>query len=855
MKIINNKYITVGFGLVWMLTFLSFLSVAQTVVRGIVTDAKTKETLPFVSITIPGSSLGTSTNADGAFSMKLNGNYSKITFTYVGYNPVTRSIIPGKEQTLNVQLQANSRMLNEVVVKSGRRKKYRNKGNPAVELIEKVIKNKSKNQIESYPYVEYEKYEKLSFALSDITDKFRNKKIFNNYQFLFKEQDSTAVGGRTILPVYMEETLSKDYFRKNPEKTKTIILADKKVDFDPKYIDQKGISAYLNRMYQDINIYDNNITLVSNQFLSPIANSAPAFYLYYITDTVTRGNTKLVELSFAPRNKGDMLFQGKLYVTLDSNYAVANAYLTVHKNINLNFVRQFESKLEFERNQGDSRYHLSKSTLAINFGITKSGGTGVFGERTVSFKDYKINTPAPDSIYDGPPVITASNADNKKEQFWQENRHEQLTMAETGVYRNIDSLQNMRSFRRTMELVSFLFAGYKSVGPFEVGPANTFYSFNPVEGFRMRLGGRTTPELSKRYYFETYGAYGTKDEKWKYFASATYSINNKSIYSFPQHYLRTSFQRDTKIPGQELQFVQEDNFLLSFKRGENDRWLYNDLWKIDYIHEYENHFSYSFGFKQWKQTPAGTLRYQNIVNNTVHPVDYVKTSELSMELRYAPNERFYQGKIYRTPVIGPDPIFTLRYTQGIKGLLGGEYNYQNLTGNIQKRFYLSQLGYSDVTAEGGYIFGQAPFPLLTIHRANQTYAYQLNSYNLMNFLEFVSDHYASLNIDHCFNGFFLNKIPLIRRLKLREVVTFKGLYGGVRDENNPGLHPSLLQFPVTPEGSGLTYTLEKQPYIEGSVGLSNIFKLFRVDLVKRFNYLDHPEVAEWGVRARVKFDF
>ncbi len=226
-----------------------------------------------------------------------------------------------------------------------------------------------------------------------------------------------------------------------------------------------------------------------------------------------------------------------------------------------------------------------------------------------------------------------------------------------------------------------------------------------------------------------------------------------------------------------------------------------------------------------------------------------------MELRYAPNEKFYQGKIYRIPVYGPYPVFTLRYTQGIKGLFGGEYNYGNLTGNIQKRFYLSQLGYTDMTVEGGYIFGQAPFALLAIHRANQTYAYQLNSYNLMNFLEFVSDHYASLNIDHSFNGFFLNKIPLLKKLKLREVVTFKGLYGGIRSENDPLVHPELLAFPANSEGIRTTYTLEKQPYIEGSVGLANIFKLFRVDLVKRFNYLENPEVSEWGVRARVKFDF
>lgn len=842
-------------GVIIFMLFAAFSVHAQTIIRGVVTDSKTKETLPYVSIIVRGAKVGGHTDVNGRFVIRYDGNYEKVDFSYVGYTSLTKTVVVGKEQTINVQLQNASNVLKEVVVKSGKRKKYRNKNNPAVELIEHVIANKSKNRMEAYSYVQFEKYEKASLALSDISQKFQDKKIFKNYQFLFKKQDSSAIGGATIMPLYLEEKLSQNYYRKDPEKNKSIITAEKKVNFNPKYIDQNGISAYVNRLYQDINLYDNNITLLTNQFLSPISNNAPLFYMYFITDTIVRRDVKLVELSFAPRNKQDMLFQGKLYVTLDGNYAVEGANLTVHKGINLNFIREFESTLEFDKNS-DGRYHLSKSVLEINFGISKNKGTGMMGERTVSYKDYKLNQPADLSIYEGPSMVVKDSAASKADGFWAQSRHDQLTTAEEGVYRNIDSLQNMKSFKRLAEWGTFLFAGYKSIGPnFEVGPANTFYSFNPVEGLRLRLGGRTTPNLSKRYYFETYGAYGFKDEKWKYFGSATYSINNKSIYSFPQHYIRASYQRDTKIPGQELQFVQEDNFLLSFKRGENDKWLYNKVFQLNYVHEYENHFSYAFGFKNWRQSPAGTLLYQHYENGALSPIEQVNTSELSMELRYAPNEKFYQGKIYRVPIIGANPIYTLRYTQGVKGLLGSEYNYQNITGNIQKRWYLSQLGYTDMTVEGGYLFGKVPFPLLTIHRANQTYAYQLNSYNLMNFLEFVSDHYASINLDHCFNGFFFNKIPLIRRLKLREVVSFKGLYGGLREENDPNLHSGMIQFPDNTDGSRATYTLEKQPYIEGSVGISNIFKIFRVDLVKRFTYLDHPNVAEWGVRARVKFDF
>ena len=388
-----------------------------------------------------------------------------------------------------------------------------------------------------------------------------------------------------------------------------------------------------------------------------------------------------------------------------------------------------------------------------------------------------------------------------------------------------------------------------------MGPSSTFYSFNPVEGTRLRLGGRTTPQLSRRYYFETYLAYGFKDERWKYFLSATYSLNNKSIYRFPQNYIRASYQHDTKIPGENIAFVQADNFLLSFKRGANDKYLYSDYYKIDYVHEYESHFSYNIGFKKWGQSPAGSLYFNNEVNGILNPVNRLNTTELTAGVRYAPNEQFYQGKLYRTPIPNKSPKFELDFADGVKNVFGGEYSYQKFDARIDKRVYESQLGYADVNVSAGRLFGQVPYPLLTIHQANQTYAYDLESYNLMNFLEFVSDHYESLKIDQHFMGFFFNKIPLLKKLKWRETASLKVLYGGISDRNNPSIHPSLYQFPVDGNGQPITYALGRTPYVEGSVGIENIFKFVRVDFVKRFNYLDHPDVPSWGIRTRVKFDF
>lgn len=826
----------------------------NTVINGRVTDAKTGKAIPSASVIFSQTVSGVSTDGQGYFELAAKKAYTSISISHLGYISKTQQIKPGQLQQIDISLEPSNLNLSEISIISPKRRKYEN-NNPAVELIKQVITHKKQNQPENYDYTEYRQYERMVFSLSNLSDQFKNRKFFKNYQFLFREQDSTSIGGKNMLPVYMEEKISNNFYRKSPYARKQHIEGKKQVTYDEKFVDNQGLSTYFNRMYQDINIYDNNISLLSNQLLSPISNSAPDHYKFFITDTLKGQTPWLIELNFTPRNKNNMLFEGRIYITMDGNFAVQNALLSFNKNINLNFVREMEAALSFEKNP-DGRFHLSRSNLKMEFAINKEKGKGVFGERLVTYKDYKINLPKPEERYAGPELEITASAGNQNETFWVNNRPDTLDAKTGNIYKNIDSLQTMPSFRRALDIATLLLAGYKSLGWFEVGPVSTFYSFNPVEGFRPRLGGRTTTALSKRYYFETYGAYGLKDKKFKYFLSSTYSINNKSIYSFPQYFLRASFQHDTKIPGQELQFVQESSLLLAFKRGANDQWLYNDVFRLDYVHEYQNHFSYAIGLKKWGQIPAGALRFENLLaNGTLNPIKRINTTELSLELRYAPKEKFYQGKLFRTPIPDKYPVFTLRYNQGIKGLMGGDYNYQKLTGNISKRFYFSNLGFTDVSTEGGYLFGKVPFPLLDIHRANQSYAFQFQSFNMMNFQEFVSDRYASVTIDHNFNGYILNRIPLLKKLKFREVVNFKALWGGVRAENNPQYDPALLRFPTNTRGLPTTFSLSNGAYMEGSIGIGNIFKVLRVDMIRRFTYLDNPGAPKWGAKASIKFDF
>lgn len=841
-----------------MLTFV-LASSAQTLhIKGKVMDITNKEPIGYATIAAIGSTTATSTDDNGNFALNVESGFSKIRISYVGYESQDMSISGDSYQEVTVYLVPEENTIEAVEIRAPRRSKYSNKNNPAVELIRKVIEHKDENRLEAYEYAQYQQYEKISLGLSNLSEKFKNRKVFKNYQFLFEKEDAEEGSNRGYtLPAFIEERLSQVYTRKKPNTTKQLILAEQRAQFDPKFIDNNGLSNYFNKLYQDIDIYESNIELVTNQFLSPIAGSSPTFYKFYITDTIKTETPYLVELSFFPRNKADLLFQGRLYITLDGRYAVKKAELSVADDINLNFVRDLDAKLDFEKDP-NNRYYLKTSSLGLDFSLTDKG-TGIKGNRTVTFEDFQTGLAQPDSTYAGPAVekVYEKEPASLAPDYWVTHRPVPLQNSEQNIYKNIDTLQLMPSFQRFLDISALVLSGYKQLGPFEIGPVNTFYSFNPVEGFRLRLGGRTTDRLSKRFYAEGYTAYGFKDEKWKYFLSGTYALNNKSVYTFPQHYIRASVMRDTKIPGQNLEFVQEDNFLLSFKRGENERYLYNDIYRLEYKREFTNNLSYVLGLSKWKQQPAGILTYQMLDengNNTVY--NELNTTELSLSLRYAPHEEYYQGKLYRTPIFNKYPIFYFNYVAGLKGVLQGDYDYHNFTLGVDKRFYFSQLGYADVNVEGNYILGnEIPFPFLNIHRANQTYAYQLRSYNLMNFLEFVSDHSVSTNIQYYMNGFILNKVPLIKKLKWREVFSMKAIYGGLRNENNPLYTSNVFQFQQDENGEPITYGFGSKPYVEASVGLTNIFKFIRVDYVRRLNYLDQPDAPKHGIRVRVKFDF
>lgn len=830
---------------------------AQTTISGTVMDANTGQPLDgvgiYISDTGSADNAGTLSDSLGKYSITLPEGLGTVLFAYLGY--VTDTIhIDGSNDHLDVYMHTEQNDVGEVIISSKKRGRYKNKDNPAVALIRQVIAHKESNRVQHYDYVQYRQYEKMQIGTSNTPRYISHMPVMRKFNFLFQNTDSATDPGKAVVPLYMEETMADVYYRKKPEKYKTIITASKKIQFDKRYIDPNAITVFMKHLYQNIDIYKNDISIITNTFLSPIADEAPAFYKFYIIDTVEEDGVKLIEMEFTPRNKTDFLFYGNLYITLDGNYGVQKAVLNVSKDVNLNWVTDLSVKLDFQKGS-DHHFYLNKSGMRAYFSIF-NGKRGMYGDRTVVISGFDGSTPVADSIFAGAATVVKDiDTATDNNQYWQSARPVPLTKAEVTTYRNMDSLVRMPAFKTTSDIINTLVTGYKNFRTFELGPIYSLYSYNRLEGGRTRIGGRTTDELSKYLYGEGYVAYGFKDKDYKYLIRGAYAFNGKSIYTYPQHFIRIGYQHDLMIPGQQFQFSSNDNLLLSIRRGDNNKFFYFNNFKTEYIYEFANIMGITAQFSHQELTAAGDLFYVKEGAAPADTIRHITTSDIGLEWRWFPKQQFVQRKYSRTIIPNRYPAFTFDYNAGVKGLWNADYNYQSFRLTIDKRFYLSQLGFADVELTGGYMTGSVPYPLLYVPHSNQTYLYQISAYNLMNSLEFVNDHYAELHIDYHMMGFLLNKIPLLKQLKLREVANFKMLYGGLRQENDPAYNHDLFAFPNDSKGRQIIYMMGPTPYMEASVGIENIFNLFRVDVIRRLSYLDHPDVSKWGVRAMFNFDF
>ena len=841
-----------------------FLSHAQsfTSASGIVKDSITGEPLPFVSVYFDGSTIGAMTDDNGTFTLQNNQGYTKLAAASLGYDTKFIDLKPGKKNdNLEVLLKPTAFEISEVVGKP-KREKYTRKDNPAVELIKKVIAHKNDNRIEAKPEYQTEVYEKLSLSLDNFNPNLDKNKFLKKFKFIKNYLDTSEFNGKPILTVSVRENLSDFYYRKSPKAEKTIVRAKRMQGIDKTLDDGGGITSNLEEIFKSINIFDNNIPILLNRFVSPLSSTlATTYYHYYIMDTLDVGGDKCVDLAFVPANSESYGFTGRLYITLDGNYAVKKVLLNTPANINLNWVDKLRIEQEFKQ-MPDSTWVLDQENTFVNFYVVK-GTQQLYAHQLRNYDNYNFNVQNADSVFGLLGALhVLPEATAQPDTFWTHNRPIPLKEKEDALKDLLGQLRKVPAFNAIIKTAEILITGYiptandKKVTKFDFGPMNTTFSANHLEGFRMRVGGMTTANLNPYWFASGYLAYGTNDRKIKYNLKLTHSFTKKEYHEGENPVNNLSFiqEYDVYTPGQDFLFTSKDNIFVAWKVGE-------PVTKMQYIRksvlQYEKEWLNGLTWKSWimnqNNEAAGTLQYikRDESGNLYHIKDFT-TSEIGTQLRFAPGERAYNGRSGKESVFNLSkdaPVFKLSHQLGIKGVLGGDYNYNHTEISAEKRIWLSSFGHIDAQVKAGKVWDKVPFPLLILPNTNQSITIQPEAFHMMNALEFVTDQYVSFNATYYLKGWILNRIPGIKWLRLREVLSFNMIYGGLTDKNNPTLTPGLF---LLPDG---TQPLGSTPYMECSVGLENIFKILRIDYYRRLTYLDHPDIKKGGIRIALRFTF
>lgn len=842
----------------------TFLSHAQsfTSASGIVKDSITGEPLPFVSVYFDGSTIGAMTDDNGTFTLQNNQGYTKLAAASLGYDTKFIDLKPGKKNdNLELLLKPTAFEISEVVVKP-KREKYTRKDNPAVELIKKVIAHKNDNRIEAKPEYQTEVYEKLSLSLDNFNPNLDKNKFLKKFKFIKNYLDTSEFNGKPILTVSVRENLSDFYYRKSPKAEKTIVRAKRMQGIDKTLDDGGGITSNLEEIFKSINIFDNNIPILLNRFVSPLSSTlATTYYHYYIMDTLDVGGDKCVDLAFVPANSESYGFTGRLYITLDGNYAVKKVLLNTPANINLNWVDKLRIEQEFKQ-MPDSTWVLDQENTFVNFYVVK-GTQQLYAHQLRNYDNYNFNVQNADSVFGLLGALhVLPEATAQPDTFWTYNRPIPLKEKEDALKDLLGQLRKVPAFNAIIKTAEILITGYiptandKKVTKFDFGPMNTTFSANHLEGFRMRVGGMTTANLNPYWFASGYLAYGTNDRKIKYNLKLTHSFTKKEYHEGENPVNNLSFiqEYDVYTPGQDFLFTSKDNIFVAWKVGE-------PVTKMQYIRksvlQYEKEWLNGLTWKSWimnqNNEAAGTLQYikRDESGNLYHIKDFT-TSEIGTQLRFAPGERAYNGRSGKESVFNLSkdaPVFKLSHQLGIKGVLGGDYNYNHTEISAEKRIWLSSFGHIDAQVKAGKVWDKVPFPLLILPNTNQSITIQPEAFHMMNALEFVTDQYVSFNATYYLKGWILNRIPGIKWLRLREVLSFNMIYGGLTDKNNPTLTPGLF---LLPDG---TQPLGSTPYMECSVGLENIFKILRIDYYRRLTYLDHPDIKKGGIRIALRFTF
>ena len=854
-------------------------------IQGVVTDAETGEPLPFLNVFYEGKGVGGITDKDGRYTVPKHVEWKKLTFSSVGYETQV-ILIYDNTKILNVKMKPLDHTLGEVIVRP-RKEKYSRKNNPAVELMKKVVANKELDNLKQKDYYSYNTYQKLTFAVNNITaDSLKESKIFKKFPFFKDQVEYCPEIEKLILPVSVDETVTQNIYRKNPESEKSIVKGINSTGVNELFNTGDMLTTVLKDVFQNVNVYEDRVRLLQYPFDSPISDNGIGFYRYYIMDTLQVANDKCFHLTFVPNNSQDFGFTGHLYILADSTFRLKQCVLNLPAKTDVNFVESLRITQEFGAlSSGEWVQQTDDMLCEMNF----FGGRFMV-RRVTRNSDYEFEEISDNIFKRKGKEIKESNAMMKDDDFWNQYRAEaDLTQSESNMDNFIDNLTKIKGFKYIMVGLKALIESYVETGnpsKVDVGPLNAMVSSNYVDGLRLRATAQTTANLHPQIFLKGYVAYGFKDERMKYLGQVEYSFDKKEYLAreFPKHTLALSYQYDNMVPSDKFIRADKDNVFTALKVCVVDQYNYERKLTLNYEHERENGLTTTALVRHANYEPCGELFYrtmkgesqlqQAIAEGRVEGTNFVRSPynvhditmvEATVGLRFAPGETIVNTKQRRLPINLDAPVFTLNHTIGVKGVLGSEYNYNFTEASAYKRLWLGSWGNVDTYLKGGIQWNKVPFPLLIMPAANLSYIIQDNTFNLVNNMEFLNDRYASLDVSWNMQGKLFNRIPLLKHLKWREFIGVKCLWGELTDKNNPFLKenendPLLMKFPGHYRMDGYydyssTVMNPRIPYVEVTAGIHNIFKLLHVEYVRRLNYNHLPTANEWGIRLMIRTVF
>ena len=823
--------------IVLLFLFVSSVLLGQTKVGGKVTD-EFNEPIAFANVIFKNSKEGVITDENGNFYFESKENYSTLVVSYVGFDKKEISLKPGLNTGLKIQLKSGTE-LKEVVIYTGKTSK---KNNPALDILRKIWERRRKNGLKMFKQYEYDKYEKVEFDLNTIDSAFMNSKVFKGMEFIFNQIDTSNISGKTYLPIFINETLSEVYGDNEAKKTKEITKANKNSGFGS----GDGVNTFIKDLYAEFDIYDNYLKFFDKDFVSPLSRTGINVYNYVLNDSMFIDNKWCYNIVYYPRRKNELTFKGDFWVN-DTTFAIKKINLEASKSANINWVKEIYIEQEYEV-MNDSVFLLKRDYMMSDFSFSKKEESkGVYGKRTTLAKNHKFDVKKDDKFYKEEVNFYDNAVFNKPDEYWEENRFEALNKNEAGIYKMLDTLKEVPRFKRIYNLASILGSGYIEIPKWKMdyGPIFSTFGFNDVEGQRIRAGGRTYFGSNDTWRIQGYTAYGFKDNQFKYGISGRWMVNpNKRVI------LSAGNRRDVEQMGVSLTTSNDvlgRSFASSalFASGVNNQLTSVNLTTLGFEIEPVKNFTFqtNFTYRTLKSASSEfSLDYYTDLTQTVIKSD-VKQSEINLVAEYTPNRKTVGYGVDRMDVDFNYARFFVSYSNGIKGVLNSDFNYQKLQLYYRQPALIGGFGRLFTTFETGKIFGEVPLGLMGIIPGNQSWFVIENTYNLLNYYDFVADEYASLHFEHHFNGRLFSRVPLLRKLNLREIIGIKGVYGRVSDENR------LLN------ASGLTYTAPEDIYWEYHAGVGNIFKVLRVDFAWRGSYLEMPDARKFAIRASFGFYF